>query len=314
MGSRLGRLVVLTVVVGVLALIGGTESAGAVTPEPNDGRTGVDISWPQCGQELPGAMPFAVIGVNGGTAATTNACLVDQLSWARETTTGANPRQPRIQLYVNTANPGEVLEEYGVMTWPTGNIDLRGQDSFANPDEQSRNPYGRCTITPGSYRGFTNDLACSWQYGWNRAVEAVDQRFGPAAREAGVSAAPSDYTWWLDVETMNSWQDGGADAYARNAASLEGMTQFYTAEGVATVGLYSTGYQWRLIVGDTLGVPTADPPAVGANLVGLVSWLAGSLDATDAQIRCTTAIGLTGGPVVMNQYIAGDLDYNYSCV
>ena len=72
-----------------------------------------------------------------------------------------------------------------------------------------------------------------------------------------------DYTWWLDVETMNSWQHDGADALARNTAAVEGMRQLLAADGVTQVGLYSTGYQWSRIVGRTLATPFgAESPAV----------------------------------------------------
>ncbi len=198
------------------------------------------------------------------------------------------------------------------MSWPTDNIDGRTGDSWGTSDSRQRNPYGRCAPTPGNYRSSTNDLACSWQYGWNRAVEAVDDRFGPAARQAGISDRADDYLWWLDVETMNSWQDGSAAALSKNTASIEGMAQFLASEGAA-VGLYSTHYQWNLIVGRTLDTPNRQAPTVGAHLTGLPSWLAGARDANDAEARCATAIGLTDGPVMMNQYIADDLDYNYRC-
>ncbi len=304
---------VLAVLLAALALltVSGPAQAG---PSDQPGPTGIDISWPQCDALLPAGTSYAVVGVNGGTSATTNRCLVEQLAWASENTSGAAPGQPRVQLYVNTANPGDVLEEYAVQTWPRDNVDPRGEDSYHTTAEGRRNPYGPCTVTPGSYRGYTNDLACSWQYGWDRAVEAVDERFAPAARAAGLSSSPVDYVWWLDVETMNSWQEGSAAAYARNAATLEGMTQLFLAEGVETVGLYSTGYQWGRIVGSTLSRPSGESPAVGGNLVGLPSWLAGSSDAVDAELRCRTATGLTGGPVVLNQYIVDDLDHDYSCV
>jgi hypothetical protein len=305
----------LTVIASLIMTMAlGVGQAHATKRGAPDPRTGIDVSWPQCGKTLPGGMAFAILGVNGGTAATTNNCLSAQLSWASAKLSGANLNQPKIQLYVNTANPGEVLAEYQVTTWPTSNIDSRGKSSFENSDPKRRNPYGACTITSGNYRGYTNDLPCSWQYGWNRAVEAVDQRFAPAARAAGLSKAAADYSWWLDVETTNSWQKAGAAAYARNTASLEGMKQFYAAEGVAQVGLYSTSYQWGQIVGNTLSIPSAENPATGANLMGAKSWLAGASGAKDAKKRCTTLRGLTGGPVVLNQYLFGDLDHDYSCI
>lgn len=314
MQRRFGRLSALMAVATVLALSTVISSAHAEAPQAADSAVGIDVSWPQCGSALPDGMPFAVVGVTGGTAASSNPCLAEQLSWAFATTTGANPHQSRVQLYVNTANPGDVLEEYAVTTWPRDNMDSRGRDSFAGADEQRRNPYGRCTTTPGNFHGFTNDLACSWQYGWNRAVEAVDQRFVPAARAAGTSEKAADYTWWLDVETMNSWQHGGIGAHARNTATLEGMAQLYMSEGVETVGIYSTRYQWRQIVGDTLDAPPVGGPTVGGNLIGATSWLAGWLDAGEARIGCMTASGLTGGAVALNQYILDGLDHNYSCL
>ncbi len=301
---------VLASVVSVLGLVALTAPAEAAAP-PGP-RTGVDVSWPQCGVRPLDGFAFAVVGVNGGTASTTNPCLAEQLAWASSATGGLAPGQPRVQLYVNTANPGEVLEEYAVSTWPTDDVDPRGQRSTGTVDERRRNPYGPCTTTVGRGLG-ANDLACSWQYGWNRAVESIDERLAPAAREAGLSEAAADYTWWLDVETMNSWQESGTDALARNAATLEGMTQLYRLEG-APVGLYSTAYQWRQIVGGTLDVVPGAVPAVGAALLGLPSWLAGASDAEDARRRCADATGLTGGPVVMVQHIVDELDHNESCL
>jgi hypothetical protein len=179
------------------------------------------------------------------------------------------------------------------------------------------NPYGNCT---GSFNGtdystLVNDLPCSWQYGWNRAVEAVDQRFSPAI--AGSSLAdknPTTYTWWLDVETMNSWQgetdtvDSAArnQKYARNAASLEGMAAFYKYLG-AKVGIYSTSYQWGKIVGTQV--------QSGSNLNNNANWLAGAVSLTDAKSRCTNSHALTtGGKVTLVQYISKNLDYDYSCL
>ena len=47
------------------------------------GRYGFDVSWPQCGSSaLPSAHAFAVLGVTGGKAFTTNPCLRAQWAWA----------------------------------------------------------------------------------------------------------------------------------------------------------------------------------------------------------------------------------------
>lgn len=124
-------------------------------------------------------------------------------------------------------------------------------------------------------------------------MESVDERLAPAAREAGLSDRAADCTWWLDVETMNSWQEGGTGALARTAA-LEGMAQTYRSEG-ARVGLYSTAHEWRQVVGGTRDVAPGAVPVQGAALLGLPSWLAGASDAHDARLTCAAATGLTGG-------------------
>lgn len=311
--ARLSLLVTAAVLAAVMA---GAPPAHAEPSDPGAAVVGepigLDVSWPQCDRVLPRATSFAVVGVNGGTAANTNPCLADQLRWAFAAT-GTVAEKARVQLYVNTANPGEVLAEYGVTTWPTDNVDPRGSDSFRPVDVSRHNPYGQCTTSADSYNGYTNDLACSWQYGWNRAVESVDDRFVPAARAAGVSDDVAAYTWWLDVETMNSWQRGGVRAHARNAAALEGMAEFYTTEGVTDVGLYSTHYQWRRIVGEAIGSQDPAGHTIAGNLINAPAWIAGSADPASAQRRCMTLTGLTGGPVVMNQYIADDLDHNLRC-
>ena len=63
---------------------------------------------------------------------------------------------------------------------------------------------------------------------------------------------------------MNTWQSGSAEARARNRATLEGMTDYLVSRG-ATVGLYSTSYQWGQIVGT---VPADQHPRRAAELAG----------------------------------------------
>jgi hypothetical protein len=222
--------------------------------------------------------------------------------------------QPKVQLYVNTANPYEDIQAYNVTSWPTNNTDPAGRSTLGNSNILQNNPYGVCAADPAAFGGYSNSLACSWQYGWNRAVDTVKYFQTTAAQVSGLSTNPADYRWWLDVETMNSWQlRGGSAGQARNAASLEGMKQHYDSLGVPKVGLYSTNLQWGQIVGTTLSIPTAAAPSTGANLRGLDTWLAGASSAADAKKRCTKP-ALTGGKVVLVQYIVRNLDNNYSCI
>jgi hypothetical protein len=269
------RLVVRSVFVVALtvaaALLGtpGTALADSTT-------VGYDVSHPQCDASLPRDSAFAVVGVNGGLSTRANPCLEEQLDWAWESS-GTADGQPRVQLYLNTANPGQVIEQ--VTTWPV----------------QGATPYGTCDGT--------NTTACSWQYGWERAQNSVVSFFIPAARAAKVDSQPSRYTWWLDVETVNTWQTGSSGALARNRATLEGMTAYLVARG-AKVGVYSTGRQWAQVAGS---VPRS------SNLAGRHSWLAGATSQAGAQAACEDDPLLPGGRVVLSQYVRDDLDHNHSC-
>jgi hypothetical protein len=194
-------------------------AAPAVEARPGDDtELGNDVSWPQCSGGLPDDPAFAIVGVNNGLANTTNPCLHQQLDWAEgaggaEDTDGRTG-QPRVALYVNTANPG-----LRGSWWPTNNE--YGGNVVANP-------YGDCQGK--------EDAACAYMYGYAKAFDDAYLR---------TIAEPETYLWWLDVETGNSWS-GDRNA---NRADLEGMTDFFHSIG-ATVGIYSSARQWGQIVGE----------------------------------------------------------------
>ena len=271
MGMTL-RSVAITALALLTVLLGMPSTASAAAPT----RVGYDVSYPQCGESLPKARAFAIIGVNGGLSTKSNPCLSTQLEWAWRSN-GSVSSQPKAQVYLNTANPGQVM--HLVTTWPTSGT----------------TPYGECD-------GF-NTAACSWEYGWQRASNSILSFFEPAARAARVDSDPADYIWWLDVETTNTWQTGSTDALARNRATLEGMTASIIARG-GRVGLYSTHQQWAQIVGS---VPS------DSNLASRPSWLAGSSSLSDARSDCRDRALTPGGRVTLTQYIVNDLDRNHAC-
>jgi hypothetical protein len=261
--------------------------ASAAKPEtPASIPLGIDVSYPQCGKRLPTDQAFAVIGINGGNAATGNPCLSSQLAWGNQSIGGTN--QAKLQLYVNTANPGEVIDQ--ILTWPTSNQDSAGHTPS--------NTYGNTCSG-------TNDLSCSWLYGWNRAIAAVNQYFNPAAQAAGVSTNLNDYTWWLDVETMNTWQQGSEAALRRNVAALEGWVSYFKSNG-GWVGLYSTSYQWGEITGNFINNTS--------NLRDLPNWRPSGSTVNNARANCSLAPLTEGGYISLTQFIKKGLDYNYSCV
>jgi len=258
-----------------------TPSAG--TPE----LVGYDISYPQCGRRLPTDHYFGIVGVNGGSAASANACLADQLVWANKAKVGS--KQPRVQLYVNTANPGEVIDQ--IDTWPTNYTDTNGNTPA--------NPYGN-TCSGG------NDLACSWLYGWNRSIY-TEGVFKSAAASKGIDTNTSNYIWWLDVETMNTWQSGSSEALARNTAAIEGFASYYQSKGSpSSVGLYSTAFQWKEITGNNISTES--------NLNGLANWRPSGASLSNAKANCSVNPLTPGGRIVLTQYVVKNLDHNHSCI
>jgi hypothetical protein len=195
------------------------SAAAAFAAQTSRTPAGKDVSYPQCGKTLPSGQAFGIVGVNDGLANNTNPCLAAEIAWAM--TSSGITSQPKVSLYVNTANPGNL----GVADWPVNNNDPVTGKPVSDP-------YGTCA---GG-----DDQACAWQYGWNMAD--LD------ARSRGVSG-PGSYRWWLDVETANSWESSTPN----NRADLEGMAAYFQGVG-GTVGIYSTTSQWGKIAGT---VPSA---------------------------------------------------------
>lgn len=244
---------------------------------------GIDVSWPQCDRKLPVDHAFGIVGVNDGLANTTNPCLAEQLAWAKKAV-GGTP-QERVQLYVNTANPGGL----GTISWPKSND---GPSGMPAP-----NDYGICD------GGDT--FACAWQYGWNRAYEDAEDRLRPAALIGGVNPEPSTYLWWLDVETENTWKSGSTlVGTASNVAVLEGMTAYFESIN-ARVGLYSTSTQWHQIVGDSI--------SDASNLIALPNWRPGGANLNLAKQACRAEPLTSNGRISLTQFVSRGLDYNYSC-
>lgn len=259
-------------------LVTGMAPVSAATPSPSKDPVGNDISWPQCNKALPTGQAFGIVGVTGGLANNTNPCLSDQLGWAADSSGQTN--QPKVALYVNTANPG-----HAGSWWPSSNTYL---------GVKVANPYGTCASD-----GPVNP-ACSYMYGYAKAYD--DARRGVAN--------PGTYFWWLDVETGNSWQSDTA----LNRATLEGMADYFQAitdghtdaDGKkAGVGIYSTKSQWGAIAGTV---------SSSSSLAGLPSWLAGARTLRGAKSNCSVS-GLTpGSRVTVTQYVSSGLDYDYSCM
>lgn len=267
----------------IVALLSALVLAAFATPVAADSLVVArDISFPQCGMPMPrprGAT-FGVLGTNNGTSFSLNPCLVTELKWAKRL--AAAP-----EFYANTGNPGPVRAK----RWPLGQTSPQ-LCSSADP----------------------NSLGCSYDYGWNAASDSYSSATDAAQRLHHVDRADARHraanvNWWLDVETMNSWQAldrlSTVTAQQRDVATIAGETDALHAAGVVNVGIYSTRYQWGLITGGSA--------VTGSRFAGAPQWLAGYQSQADAIAGCNDR-GVTGGPIGMTQYLAKDgIDADVVC-
>ncbi|MEA3216067.1 MAG: hypothetical protein QOJ19_2223 [Acidimicrobiia bacterium] len=258
----------------VAAAVSAQAPAGAP-----DREVGYDVSYPQCPAlattppSLPSPAAFTIVGVNDGLAYSENACFVQLYRWAQGRSPVGhgddNGNDPDIAFYANTGNPGPAVSK----RWPTGQSFPRACDGSWN-------------------------VACSYDYGWNAAGYTVD--VVDAKLPGGVAF---NATWWLDVETANSWNKTDL---ATNVAALEGFRDRLAIEAPSqTVGFYSTQRQWGLITG-----ATSPGSRINARFADAPNWVAGATESTAPEYCGDT---FTGAPVVLVQYVKDGLDHDMRC-
>ena len=138
-----------------------------------------------------------------------------------------------------------------------------------------------------------------------------------AAWAVGCSEANADYgyasgkginiaaTWWLDVETANSWcgQQGTACTdLTLNQYTIRGLIDTFTHIGAVPVGIYSNRTQWAAIVGNL--------PVTGVTSVWVAS---GTYTAQQAATYCSSNASFAGAPVSLVQFLGGSVDRDYAC-
>src|SRR4051812_37666154 len=116
-------------------------------------------------------------------------------------------------------------------------------------------------------------------YGAQAAAYALNY----ASSQTGASSAVN-HTWWIDVETANTWSSN----QAANAAVVQGALKYLKQHTAKPVGFYPPGYQGGVTTG---GVRRGAPV-----------WAAGASSAASAPSMCGT--GFPGKPVKMVQYPA----------
>lgn len=138
-------------------------------------------------------------------------------------------------------------------------------------------------------QGCNGDALCAaYNYGKAAANDAIAY-----ATSQGVSSS----TWWLDVETENSWN---ADVM-QNRQSNQGAYDALVQSGASTVGVYSTTAQWNAITGNWLN---------GWPNWGATTWTT----AKQAQTYCK-GHEFTGGPSLLMQFTSkkSKVDQDVAC-
>lgn len=212
-----------------------------------DRRLGIDISYPQCGKQVPVSHTFGVIGITGGRTFTKNPCLAEQYSWAKQVKSSP-------AVYINLSAPTPRTQEH---------------------------------ITKGPRDCTAGDRLCqAYNYGFQAAQYAYEH-----AEDNRVKS----HQWWLDIETMNTWDKD----VAINAQVIQGAIDSLKLHA-QKIGIYSTSYQWKIIAGEFAP--------------GLPLWTAGAKNREHAFTYCDTDNRSFGGGVVtMVQWIENNLDHNILC-
>jgi hypothetical protein len=163
------------------------------------GDHGYAIPYPQCKSitSLPAHDSFDILGADGGRAFTPNMCLDQEYFWATSGTAAT------VSFYSNTGNPG-----------PTSSNGPKGQsaNSFTCPSQKN-------------YRiGTTAYNNCSYVYDWNAAEYSLDH--------AGAVAGVAPTSWWLDIESANSW----TRSTTANIDDIQGALDHLTQTSATSTG------------------------------------------------------------------------------
>ncbi len=130
------------------------------------------------------------------------------------------------------------------------------------------------------------DLNClAYNYGYNAGLYAINY-----STSQGVTSS----TWWLDVETMNTW----TNEYQQNRQSLQGEIDALKQYGVATLGVYSTTAQWGSITNSWQ--------------IQLPNWGATTWQTAKQASKYCSGHDFTGGGTWLLQF-KGSLDQDYAC-
>ena len=136
--------------------------------------------------------------------------------------------------------------------------------------------------------------AAEWNCAYNFGRAAGKDAYNYAAR---VTSAVAGHRFWVDVETANTWSKTNI---ASNIAVLQGMIDYLTLRSGRVAGVYAAPNHWKQI-------------ANNATATAVPAWFAASKNRTAAAAKCLEGGSLTGGPLMMVQFVINGLDHDYWC-
>jgi hypothetical protein len=233
----------------------------ATTPAADEPVRGGDIGWPQCPKGL-GIPERPTLGLPMPLPEA--AYVVVGLTNGPGFT--ANPCLADQVAWIRERHL--LASAYAVASWP---------DDAAVAEHGGRGPYDAGTR-----------LGTLANTGYQQALANV-----ATMRAAGL-ASP---IVWVDVEHVPDFE-WSTDLEA-NGAVVQGATRGYADAGY-DVGVYSTPYLWREVVGDLA--------------LGLPEWrAAGQTSQDEALARCGDDWQIQGGDAVLGQWVEGQRDHDVTC-
>ena len=136
--------------------------------------------------------------------------------------------------------------------------------------------------------------AAEWNCAYNFGRASAKHAYAYAAKVTGAAAG---HRFWVDVETANTWSKTDR---TMNIAVIQGMVDYLTLRSGRIAGIYAAPNHWKSI-------------ADNARATGIPNWFAAAKDRAGAKAKCAAGTSLTGGPLLMVQYVVKNLDYNYWC-
>jgi hypothetical protein len=132
----------------------------------------------------------------------------------------------------------------------------------------------------------TDTNCMAYNYGYNAGRYAVDY---------ALSRGVVSNSWWLDVETVNSWS---ADTDYNRESLMGEVEAIHQSVDPALIGYYTYPTEWVTLTGGWQN--------------GYPNWVATDSNYKSVAIKQCNGFSFNGGPTRLTQYV-GNLDFDLAC-